>query len=233
MLARHHRGRTALLAWLGGLVLAALLVPASARAVTARVVGGDCFGFLPADRSQPIPFRVDGLTGGQQVKVALSVRNVPVSGLPQLTAGGDGVIDATLERWNPVLGTGPTKTVSGSLIVSDLSGVLAIAPLQLTNVAGWVDATKKRATSKRTWKIAGLSLLGGDGSYWAHYFRGKRHVGVQRLGKPTNACGYLRTRAVLVPPAVRGGAELYVQASKRYRRNLTALHLGSVYRAPN
>lgn len=233
MLGLHLR-RAATAATVPAILAAVLALSAAGTAQAATVnVAGRCFAFLPKDTSQPMPISVTGLAPNAATTVALRVRGVTVSGLPSVAADPLGSLVTRLEHWNPALGGRPSKGVAASIVVSNSQrgDELASTPLQVTTAAVQVEAAAMRATTKRSWRVSGLSLLGGGQTYYAHYFRGRSHVGSQRLGGATGPCGYLLTRAVLAPFKVRGKTEVVVQASRHYDPTLLALPVGTIYRA--
>lgn len=196
----------------------ALGAPVPAGAAASVSVPGACYVYWPQQGSQPIPIAVRGLTPGAQVNLELQVGGVTVSGLPALTVDPAGAIDTQLNNWTSGLPDGPTRATSAKVVVSDpLSGSpLAEVPLAVANVGLDVDAAKRTSGTKRRWVVSGLGRLGGGSTYYAFYFRHGKVVGRQRIGRTTDACGYLRTMMPAVPFKQSGTFVFKVQASSSY-----------------
>lgn len=218
------------------LATASLAVIGAPAATAAEVnVPGKCYVFWPEVGSQPIDFSVAGLAANQQVTVSLSVKNKVVSGVPALTADSTGSLTSAINTWTSGLGTGPTKSTKASVSVTDpASGaVLATKEFKVANVGYKVDGAKKRAGTKRVWEISGLASVGesrgGGKVYYAYYFKGSKQVGKQRLGKSTDACGYIRVKKPLLPFNKRGTFDVKVQASQTWKGNDLPWIGGTVY----
>lgn len=194
----------------------------SASAGVAISTPDRCYVHWPGQGSQGIPVALSGLAPAQQVKVELRVEGVTVSGFPSLTADSTGSIVTKLDSWTSGLTAGPARGKQAQIVASDfiLGTQLAAAPIHVGNVGLDIDTSRKRFGTKRRWEISGLSRLGGIPSYYAFYFKGTKMVGKQPLGRATDACGYLRTKRLLIPFMKVGKYELRVQASKRYRPSL-------------
>jgi hypothetical protein len=211
--------RTAALLAVGAL---AAIAPAASSAATVTVPG-QCYVYWPGEGSQQIPISVNGLTPGQTVKVTLEVKGQAVSGIPSLTADTTGSIVQTLSSWTSGLGTGPKRSTDARIIVSDLaSGAeLGTSNFKVSNVAIKVDGAAKSLKIKRVWEVSGLSVLSSENTYYAHYYKGKKFLGKQRLGQATDACGYIRVKKLLVPFKKYGTFQVRVQASKKFNPDLS------------
>lgn len=196
-------------------------VPGTAAAAATIVTPNRCYVHWPEQGSQSIPVALSGLTPGQQVRVQLQIGGTTVSSLPSLTVDSTGSLITELANWTSGLGDGPTKGVAASVVVSDfvLGTPLASAPVKVANAGLDIDASTKRYGTKRRWVVSGLSRLGGGKTYYAFYFKGKKQVGKQKLGR-SDACGYLRVKALLIPFVKVGTYQLRVQASRRFSRDL-------------
>lgn len=206
--------RTApLLAALSAIAFAPVSI-ASAASVT---VPGQCYVYWPDQGSQEIPISISGLTPGQEVKATLEVKGEAVSGLPSLTADSTGSITTKLSSWTSGL-KGPTQSTKAQLVVTDVAtgSELGSSSFKVGNVAIKVDGAKKGLTVKRLWEVSGLSVLSDETTYWAHYFKNGKEVGKQRLGKATDACGYIRVKKLLVPFHKYGTFQVRVQASQQF-----------------
>lgn len=204
---------------------------ASAADVT---VPGQCYVYWPSVGSQPIDFSVAGLAANQGVRVELKVKDQLVGGIPSLTADGTGALTNRIGNWTSGLGTGPTKSTSASVSVIDGAGtVVGTKEFKVANVGYKVDGARKRAGTKRVWEISGLASAGeaqgGGKVYYAYYFKGKKQVGKQRLGKSTDACGYIRVKKPLLPFNKRGTFDVKVQASQKWKGDDLPWIGGTVY----
>ncbi|MBJ7471143.1 MAG: hypothetical protein JHD16_07565 [Solirubrobacteraceae bacterium] len=199
-------------------------VPAASAAEV--VVPGKCYVTVPGTGSQIIPVTVTGLAPSQNVQLSLLVKDRVVSGIPSLTADATGGIISSIDGWTSGLGTGPTRSTKASVVVSDLATGAAVGQtdFKVSNVGFKVDGAFKRGNVKRVWEISGLASLtesqGGGKVYYAHYFKGSKKVGKQRLGKSTDACGYIRVKKPLLPFRKRGSFKVVVQASTVYNPDL-------------
>ncbi len=209
---------------LAGAACSATAVVAAPAASAADVsVPGKCYVYWPGQGSQPIPFKISGLAASQSVKVSLNVKNQLVSGVPSLTADTTGAIDSGIGTWTSGLRNGPTKSTKANIVVNDLATGAEVAStnFKVANVGFKVDASTKRAGTKRVWEISGLASVGesagGGKVYYAYYFKGKKQVGKQRLGKSTDACGYIRVKKVLIPFRKTGTFTVKVQASRTWK----------------
>ncbi len=186
-------------------------------------VPGKCYVYWPSVGQQPIPFTATGLAPNQNVKVSLLVKNQTVSGLPSLTADTTGALDTGIDSWTSGLREGPTKSTKASIVVNDLAtgAEVGSAKFKVANVGFKVDAARKRAGVKRVWEISGLASVGeskgGGKVYYAYYFSGDKQVGKQRLGKSTDACGYIRVKKPLIPFRKTGVFDVKVQASRTWK----------------
>lgn len=178
-----------------------------------------CIADWPGQGSQPIGVRAVGLAPGQAVRLTLEVDGKAVSGIPAVTADAGGSISTQLSSWTSNLAPGPAHATPARMVVADLaSGTeLGAARFTVTNVGLDFDGTTGPNADGRIWEVSGLTLFGGDRSYWAHYFNAGKFIGSQRLGRPGGACGFLRTREALVPFDRFGTFMVKVQASRRYR----------------
>ena len=217
----HRRSRHAWAALAFATLLATIaFAPAGARAAVTVATPDRCYIHWPGEGSQTIPLSLSGLQPGQQVRVELRVRGTTVSGLPLLTADATGAVSTELSNWTSGLGGGPSRGASASLAVLDLAAgtELATTPVQVANAGLEIDSRNKRYATKRRWIVSGLSRLSGGKNYHASYFRRGKLVGRQMLGK-AGECGYLRTRALLIPFAKVGKFQLRVQASRVFRKS--------------
>lgn len=217
------------LATIGGVAAPA----ASAADVT---VPGQCYVYWPSVGQQAIDFSVGGLGANQAVTVELKVKDKLVGGIPSLTADSTGVITGgKIANWTSGLGTGPTKSTKASVSVTDpaTGAVLGTKEFKVANVGYKVDGARKRAGTKRVWEISGLASAGeaqgGGKVYYAYYFKGKKQVGKQRLGKSTDACGYIRVKKPLLPFNKRGTFDVRVQASQTWKGDDLPWIGGTVY----
>lgn len=217
---RPHRPRLARAA-LALAALTLLVAPAGAAAAPSLTTPDRCYIHWPNQGSQVIPVSLAGLTPGQQVRVELKIKGRTVSGLPSLTVDSTGALITELASWTSGLGDDPTRGVDAQIVVSDfiLGTEIASSPIQVANAGLDIDARARRYGTKRRWIVSGLARLGGGKSYWAYYFKGKRMVGKQRLGRG-DRCGYLRTRKLLIPFVKVGKYSLRVQASTRFDKDL-------------
>lgn len=205
---------------------------ASAAEVT---VPGQCYVYWPSVGSQPIDVSVSGLAASQGVRVELKVKDQLVGGIQSLTADGTGALTNRISSWTSGLGTGPTKSTPASVSVVDTASgaVLGTKDFKVANVGYKVDGARKRAGTKRVWEISGLASAGesagGGKVYYAYYFKGKKQVGKQRLGKATDACGYIRVKKPLLPFNKRGTFDVKVQASKTWKGDALPWIGGTVY----
>ncbi len=201
----------------------AAIAPAGSAAAATVTVPGQCYVYWPGEGSQQIPISVNGLTPGQTVKVTLEVRGQAVSGIPSLTADSTGSIVTTLSSWTSGLGTKPTKSTDSRIIVADLAtgAELGTSNFKVGNVAIKVDGAAKSLKLKRVWEVSGLSVISPENTYYAHYYKGKKFLGKQRLGQATDACGYIRVKKLLVPFKKYGTFEVRVQASKVFNDELS------------
>lgn len=204
-------------------VTATTIIAAPAASAAEVVVPGKCYVYWPTVGSQGIPFNLTGLAANQNVKVSLVVKNQVVSGLPSLTADTTGAISSGIQTWTSGLRNGPTKSTKASLVVNDLASGAEVGStsFKVANVGFKVDAARKRAGVKRVWEISGLASVGesqgGGKVYYAYYFQGSKQVGKQRLGKSTDACGYIRVKKPLIPFRKTGTFDVKVQASRTWK----------------
>jgi hypothetical protein len=102
-----------------------------------------------------------------------------------------------------------------TLQATDAAGVTASLP---THVAMWMfDYSGGRSLkAKRTWRFSGW--VPGKPLY-AHYRHEGRTYGNRRFGVPTGPCGYLKTKAPLLPVKVKhaGRWTVWVDQSKTYK----------------
>lgn len=199
---------------------AALATSPSALAAPAVTVAGKCYAYWPGEGSQPIPVTLTGFAPGQGIKLELQVRGKTVSGLPSLTADSTGAVVTSLDNWTSGLGTGPTRSTEARVVASDfiLGTAIAAADLKVANVGIQVDSAAKSARVKRLWEVSGLSLIGGGSdTYYAFYFKGKKQLGKQRIGRAQDACGYVQAKKVLIPFRRFGTFNVRIQASPRWR----------------
>jgi hypothetical protein len=180
-----------------------------------------CYIYWPGKGAQAIPVTVGGLAAGQQVRLELRVRGTTVSGLPSLTADSTGALQTTLTNWTSGLDGGPSRGVGAMLTISDLSSGTAVAstPVQIANAGLDIDTSTKRFGAQTRWVVSGLSRLTGGPTYYAFYFKDGKQVGHQRLGK-ADACGYLSTKASLIPFPQLGTFQFRVQASTKFRKSM-------------
>lgn len=222
--------RASLLASAG---LAAVAAPSASAADVA--VPGQCYVYWPGEGSQAIPFTVTGLTGGQAVTMSLSVKGKVVSGATGLTADSTGSLTNQVGTWTSGLASGPTKSTKAALSVVDAASGAALGTkeFKVANVGFKVDGSRKRAGTKRVWEISGLASVGesrgGGKVYYAYYFKGSKQVGKQRLGKSTDACGYIRVKKPLLPFNKRGTFTVKVQASQTFKGDDLPWIGGTVY----
>lgn len=199
--------------------LVALGAPtASAADVT---VPGQCYVYWPGEGSQPIDVTIGGLAASQGVRVELSVKGKLVGGVPGLTADGTGALATRIGSWTSGLASGPTKSTPASVSVVDTASgtVLGTKDFKVANVGYKVDGARKRAGES----------AGGGKVYYAYYFKGKKQVGKQRLGKSTDACGYIRVKKPLLPFNKRGTFNVRVQASQTWKGDALPWIGGTVY----
>lgn len=192
----------------------------TAMAAPTVTAAGKCFAYWPGQGSQPIAVDLAGLAPGQQVKLELQVKGTTVSGLPSLTADSTGAIVTSIENWTSGLGAGPTRGAAARIVVSDfIAGTaLAATDIKVANVGIQVDSAAKRANVRRLWEVSGLSLIGGGSdTYYAFYFKGRKQLGKQRIGRAQDACGYVKAKRVLIPFKRFGTFSVRIQASKTWR----------------
>lgn len=217
-----HPSARRIAALIAASAIAGLAAPAAASAATVTVPG-QCYVYWPGEGSQQIPITVSDLTPGQSVKVTLEVQGQPVGGLPSLTADSTGSVVQTLSQWTPALGLKPTRSTEARIVVSDVAtgNELGASSFKVANVAINVDGARKSLGIKRVWEVSGLSVLSNENTYYAHYYKGKKFVGKQRLGQATDACGYIRVKKLLVPFKKFGTFQVRVQASKTFNPDLS------------
>lgn len=217
---RTHRGPRLTAATIACAALLVICAPAASSVAPSVATPDRCYIYWPGKGAQTIPVALNGLTAGQQVRVELRVNGITVSGIPALTADATGALATELGNWTSGLGDGPSRGADASIVVSDLAAgtVLTSTAVQVANAGLEIDNSTKRYATKRRWIVSGLSRLSGGRNYWAFYFKGGKQVGKQRLG-PAGECGYLRTRALLIPFAKVGEYELRVQASRKFRKS--------------
>jgi hypothetical protein len=230
--ARAHRTArraTALLAACG--TVATVPAVAAAAATVTVTVPGQCYVYWPGEGSQQIPLSVNGLTAGQAVKATLEVGGQAVSGLPSLTADSTGSVVTSLSSWTSGLGTKPTRSTEARLAVSDVTSGAEVgtASFKVANVAIRVDGARKSLKTKRVWEVSGLSVLSPENTYYAHYYKGTKFMGKQRLGQATDACGYIRVKKPLLPFTKFGAFQVRVQASQTF--NADQSWIGGTVRA--
>ncbi|MEH3052895.1 MAG: hypothetical protein PGN13_02665 [Patulibacter minatonensis] len=203
------------------LTILAAAVPTGASAATTVGVPGKCYVYWPGTGSQEIPVSVNGLTPGQTVKITLEVGGQPVSGIPSTAADASGSITAKLSSWTSGLGEGPTASTKSRVTVEDVATGKELGEnrFKVANVAWEIDGKVAALRVKRVWEVSGLAVLSPENTYWAHYFRGAKQVGRQRLGRSTDACGYMKVRRPLAPFRKAGKYEVRVQASSTFDPN--------------
>lgn len=92
---------------------------------------------------------------------------------------------------------------------------------KVTNSAMAINLRRRAPFSPATWTISGLNPLFGPGTLYASYSRGRYAEGSPspkifrriKLGRPTNACGYLRVKKVAPP-------------RRRFETNTIWVHVG-------
>lgn len=179
-----------------------------------------CYIHWPGEGSQTIPVNLSGFAPLQALRVELRIRGKTVSGLPSLTADAAGGLATELANWTSGLGDAPTRGVTARIVVSDLTlgTELASTEVDVANAGLDIDSADKDAGAQRRWIVSGLSRLSGGQNYYAFYFSGKKLIGRQKLGA-AGKCGYLRTRARLIPFTRVGKYQLRVQASPVFRKS--------------
>lgn len=168
---------------------------------------------------QPAPITItgSGWTPGDEIDVNSS------DGLlyTPLTADANGNISGSLG--SDIVGDGVgaktvtlTATDEGSDTNPISGGPTASTVLNVANFWAQTSPTVARPKRKVTWSFSGFTARG---PIYGHFLHGKKLVGTYRFGKPTGACGVLKTRARMYP--VRGRAfqhyTIQLDNSKRYR----------------
>lgn len=218
--------RRLLLGVIAGVVLSFAGSTAQAHADIALGVSDRCPVFWKGHEARPIAVTAVGLLPGQAVTVALTVRDRQVGEIPLAQADATGTLLGRLTGWDPRLADGPGPSVPALLTMRDrfTGQTLETIALRLGTVGIRVDTAERRSGRARTWEVSGLSRYGGTRTYFAHYFKRGKWVGLQKLGLGRGPCGYLRTRKPLLPSFAHSGTyRVRVQSSRRYRRDLPYL----------
>ncbi len=150
---------------------------------------GLCYVYWANHGSQAIPITVSGLAPGQTISLSLEVQGRALSGIPLSTADATGSVSTSLSSWTSGLPDGPTRSTPARLVATDANTgvVLDATSFKVGNVGISVDGADKGRLVKRLWEVSGLSVLGTQNIYWAHYFKGDQEIGKQRLGQATDA----------------------------------------------
>lgn len=216
--------RRTLVAALPAAALLGLAVPATSSG-SAVALSKACYTQAAPGVYQPITGTITGGNPGFSFQI---------QGKSGAAANSTGTIDGagnagfSIPSFN-IKGTKPSK---GRKIALEVLEGPPGSPLALTGTANATVTNssmnislKRRAPfSRATWTISGLTPVFGPGTLYASYSRGKYRQGQPtpkifkriKLGRPTNACGYLRVKKVAPP-------------RRRFETNTIWVHVGKTF----
>lgn len=216
--------RRTLAAALPAVAVLGLAVPATSSGSSIRPSKA-CYAQVAPGVYQPITGTVTGGIPGASFRV---------QGTSGAASNSTGTIDGagngpfSIPSFN-IRGTKPSKGKTIPLEV--LEGAPGTPPARtgtgkakVTNSAMTISLKRRAPFSRATWTISGLTPVFGAGTLYASYSRGRYSQGSPaprifkrvKLGRPTNACGYLRVKKVAPP-------------RRRFETNTVWVHVGKTF----
>lgn len=211
--------------------LAGVAAPSSVSAAESLTVKNKCYVAYAGTEefpsaAEPIEVSADGIDAGRHVRFTIEVKGQQTAQTALMTASRDGEVMTSVDSWITGMPDGPTKGTDARVVLRDfwLGTELASAPIDVANIGLYVDDVFFDYRSKRRWVVSGLSLLGGGNTYYAHFFSSlepnAKYLGRLYLGKTTDRCGFMSTKAPLSPIGRKGKYVAKIQASARWNPKL-------------
>lgn len=204
--------------------LLGLAVPATSSGSAVRLSKA-CYAQTAPGVHQPITGTIVGATPGFSFRVR--GRRGAASNATG-TIDGAGKAGFSIPSFD-IRGTKPSKgrTIPLEVLEGAPGSPLArtgTARARVTNSAMSINLQRRRPFSPATWTVSGLTPVVGPGTLYASYSRGRYTQGSPaprifkriRLGRPTNACGYLRVKKVAPP-------------RRRFETNTIWVHVGASF----
>lgn len=216
--------RRSLAAALPAAALVGLAIPATSSGSAVRLSQA-CYAQAAPGVFQPITGTIVGGAPGSSFRI---------QGRRGAASSADGTVDGagnaafSIPSFN-IRGTRPSKGQKVALEVLEGTPGASLTrtgrgTARVTNSAMSISLKRRAPFSPATWTVSGLTPVFGPGTLYASYSRGRYTAGSSAprifkritLGRPTNACGYLRVRKVAPP-------------RRRFETNTIWVHVGKTF----